>query len=68
MTCWTRVIRRMRRIAVVGSERGAGLVEYAMLMALIAIVCFAAIGLLGKNTSNNFSVNAACFNAECTGP
>lgn len=65
MTCWTWVIRQMRRVVAVGSERGAGLVEYAMLMALIAIVCFVAIGLLGENTSENFSINATCFDGGC---
>ncbi len=33
------------------SERGASLVEYALLLALIAMVCFAAVGLLGNRTS-----------------
>ena len=37
------------------SERGASLVEYALLVALIAVVCIAAVTLLGKNASNKFS-------------
>jgi len=37
------------------SERGAALVEYALLVALIAVVCIAAITLLGQSTSNKFS-------------
>jgi pilus assembly protein Flp/PilA len=32
------------------SERGASLVEYALLIALIAIVCFAAVTFLGTRT------------------
>ena len=36
------------------SDRGASLVEYALLVALIAIVCIAAVTLLGKNASNKF--------------
>ena len=36
-------------------ERGASLVEYALLVALIAVVCIAAVTLLGKNASNKFS-------------
>ena len=36
-------------------ERGASLVEYALLVALIAVVCIAAVTLLGKNTSRKFS-------------
>ena len=36
------------------TERGASLVEYALLVALIAVVCIAAVTLLGKNGSNKF--------------
>lgn len=37
------------------SERGAALVEYALLVALIAVVCIAAIGLLGGSAEEKFS-------------
>ncbi|MFN8039300.1 MAG: Flp family type IVb pilin [Acidimicrobiales bacterium] len=37
------------------SERGASLVEYALLVALIAVVCILAVTFLGKNSSNKFS-------------
>ncbi len=37
------------------SERGAALVEYALLVALIAVVCIAAIGLLGNSAKDKFS-------------
>ncbi|MEY2568307.1 MAG: pilus assembly protein Flp/PilA [Actinomycetota bacterium] len=37
------------------SERGASLVEYALLVALIAVVCIAAITILGNRTSDKFS-------------
>jgi pilus assembly protein Flp/PilA len=37
------------------SERGAALVEYALLVALIAVVCIAAITLLGKSADKKFS-------------
>ena len=37
------------------SERGAALVEYALLVALIAVVCIAAITILGNRTSDKFS-------------
>ena len=37
------------------SERGASLVEYALLVALIAVVCIAAVTLLGRNASNKFN-------------
>ncbi|MEY2460151.1 MAG: pilus assembly protein Flp/PilA [Acidimicrobiaceae bacterium] len=39
-------------------ERGASLVEYALLVALIAIVCLAAITLLGNNASQKFDSTA----------
>src|SRR3977135_716210 len=39
-------------------ERGASLVEYALLVALIAVVCIAAITLLGNNASTKFSTVA----------
>ena len=41
-------------------DRGASLVEYALLVALIAVVCIAAVTVLGKNASAKFdSVGAA---------
>jgi pilus assembly protein Flp/PilA len=36
-------------------ERGATLVEYALLVALIAVVCIVAVSLIGGNASNKFS-------------
>lgn len=36
------------------SERGASLVEYALLLALIAVVCIIAITTLGDKASENF--------------
>jgi pilus assembly protein Flp/PilA len=39
-------------------ERGASLVEYALLVALIAVVCIAAITLLGTAASSKFSTVA----------
>ncbi|MFN8036530.1 MAG: Flp family type IVb pilin [Acidimicrobiia bacterium] len=36
-------------------ERGASLVEYALLVALIAIVAVAAITLLGKNATSKLN-------------
>ena len=37
------------------SDRGAAMVEYALLVALIAIVAMVAIQLLGSNLSSSFS-------------
>lgn len=42
-------------------ERGASLVEYALLMALIVVVCVAAIGALGGTTSEPFSAVQSGF-------
>jgi pilus assembly protein Flp/PilA len=36
------------------SERGASLVEYALLVALIAVVCIAAVTTLGEEASSKF--------------
>ncbi|MGH9282277.1 MAG: Flp family type IVb pilin [Acidimicrobiales bacterium] len=36
-------------------ERGASLVEYALLLALIAMVCFVAITLIGQSAEDTFS-------------
>jgi len=33
-------------------ERGAGLVEYALLLALIVVVCVGAVGVLGNSTND----------------
>jgi pilus assembly protein Flp/PilA len=36
-------------------ERGASLVEYALLVALIAVICIVAIAFLGQSASSKFS-------------
>ncbi len=36
------------------SEDGPTAVEYAVMLALIIVVCIAAIGVLGSNASNTF--------------
>ena len=38
----------------VDDERGASLIEYALLVALIAVVCIAAVTALGETTSQKF--------------
>ncbi len=37
------------------SERGASLVEYALLVALIAVVCIGAVTFLGNQTATSYS-------------
>ena len=41
-----------------GHDDGASLVEYALLLALIAVVCIAAISLLGSSASTTFTHEA----------
>ena len=43
---------------LVRDEEGASLVEYVLLVALIAVVCIAAITLLGQSASQKFGYTA----------
>ena len=43
------------RARIETSERGASLVEYALLVALIAVICIVAIAFLGNAASSKFS-------------
>ena len=43
-------------------ERGASLVEYALLVALIAVVCIAAVTLLGQEAETSFSSTGSAIN------
>ena len=36
-------------------ERGASLVEYALLVVLIAVICAVAVGVLGKTVNSGYS-------------
>lgn len=40
---------------VTATDRGASLIEYALLVALIAMVCIAAVSALGGTTSGSYS-------------
>ena len=44
-------------------ERGASLVEYALLVALIAVVCIVAITFLGQSASDKFSSVGSSVNS-----
>jgi pilus assembly protein Flp/PilA len=44
-------------------EEGASLVEYALLVALIAVVCIVAIAFLGQSASSKFSTLGSSVNA-----
>ncbi len=43
-------------------ERGASLVEYALLVALIAVVCIVAIGFLGGEAKSEFNEVGSSIN------
>jgi len=42
-----------------GDDRGASLVEYALLIALIAAVCIVAVTFFGTQTGDSFSRTAS---------
>ncbi len=44
------------------SDRGASLVEYSLLIALIAVVVIASVALFGGSVNENFSVIASEVN------
>lgn len=45
-------------------DRGASLVEYALLVALIAVISAVAIGFLGQSASQSYSSTASGFAAN----
>lgn len=58
-------VSRVRERLLRSDEDGATLVEYAMMLALVVIVCFVALTFFGEVTSDKLSVNAECFEAQC---
>ena len=44
-------------------DRGASLVEYALLVALIAVVCVGAIMFFGKGSGNSVDHSKTCIEA-----
>ncbi len=51
--CWAYCQATIR--AKVKDERGASLVEYALLLALIAVICIGAITLIGSGANKSLS-------------
>ena len=49
------VIANYLRARFGNTERGASLVEYALLVALIAVVCIVAVTFLGTSANEKFS-------------
>ena len=50
-----------RLIRAFGDEEGATMVEYALMLALIAVVCIAAVQLIGTNANAKFNTSAAAM-------
>lgn len=46
---------------LIHDDVGATMVEYAIMVSLIAAVCFAVVSTLGKSTSNQFSSLNSAF-------
>ena len=42
-------------------DRGASLIEYALLLALIAVACFAAVAYLGNQTNGSVNHSKECI-------
>jgi pilus assembly protein Flp/PilA len=55
----TRVSQLLRRF--VKLEEAATMVEYAIMIALIAIVCFAAVKIIGSSTNTLFGSAVVSF-------
>jgi pilus assembly protein Flp/PilA len=52
---WQHVVAPYLRARLGREEHGASLVEYALLVALIAVICIVAIAFLGQSASSKFS-------------
>ena len=50
-----RLVARVQTAALLKKEEGASLVEYGLLVGLIAVICIGAIQLLGQDISSMFS-------------
>ena len=63
VTYWKHYCAPYLRARFSGSERGASLVEYALLVALIAVICIVAIAFLGTAASSKFSTVGSSVNS-----
>ncbi|GAC1586669.1 MAG: hypothetical protein NVS3B21_00950 [Acidimicrobiales bacterium] len=56
MSYWRSIVGPFVRSRInTKTERGASLVEYALLVALIAVVCIIAVTFLGNSASSKFN-------------
>jgi Flp pilus assembly pilin Flp len=53
------LIRSIRRVLV--NDEGASMVEYSIMVSLVAAVCIAVVATLGHSVSNEFSKMNASF-------
>ena len=56
---WQKTCVPYLRARFAGNERSAALVEYALLLALIAVVCIVALTTLGDQAADKFSTVGA---------
>jgi pilus assembly protein Flp/PilA len=54
-------MRSFTQLEELRSEEGQALVEYALILSLVAVVCIAALTTLGLNVSNILSTIAAAL-------
>lgn len=58
-------IKRIVKDKIVKDERGQGMAEYGLLIALIAVVCLVVLGVLGTSIRDKFTaVKDAIQNAQ----
>ena len=57
------ILAAYHRARFADDERGASLVEYALLVALIAVVCIVAVSFLGTSAKSKFSTVGSSINA-----
>ena len=59
---WQKMVAPYIRARFGQDEKGASLVEYALLVALIAVVCIIAITFLGNQANSKFSTVGSAVN------
>lgn len=59
--------RRSGKVKRIKDELGASLVEYALLLALIAVVCITAVTFFGKASGSSIDNSGSCIEAAAAG-
>ena len=60
------MIQRIK--ALVTDEEGATMVEYALMLALIAVICILAVTAIGKKSANTFGAAGNAIEAPAATP